>query len=145
MREFLFLLLVTLSTLNCLGIGYRATVPVHHPPSLYTLNERERGVVAPGYVTTRSSPYTKASIREWWGEPDRIETSTAGIERWIFKDKKIKWQGIIIGIFVPVPLMFPTHPVKCIFSFSNGVLIGVESSDLQFHFYGFIMGKESRF
>ena len=49
---------------------------------------------------------TKSHVFDAWGKPDRVDTSSQGNQRWIYKNG-IRWNGIVVFLGIPIPLLIP--------------------------------------
>lgn len=67
----------------------------------------------------------KATVRQGWGEPDRIEPR-GELERWIY-NKDVTWAGVLLfAVIVPIPLLVPVGHDHLAIDFRNDFLVNIE-------------------
>ena len=79
--------------------------------------------------------YSRADVLKAWGEPRSRETKD-GLEYWTY-DRELAWNGIVVWMFVPIPLLAPTGHRTTTLEFQGDVLVGAikEYGCVRFHFY----------
>jgi hypothetical protein len=131
---------------GCVGFGVFYKAPEEIKIDTVKISNGLRGEIYDYGVTPTS--YTKADIRQVWGEPDAI-TLTGGTEKWLYKGK-LSWGGVmVIAIVVPVPILVPVGRDSTELIFTGELLTGVVTDrEKRFSFFcGPVMngGKECGF
>jgi len=130
-----FLALIISITLlpGCVGIWAINNSEKTYEPEKVALGDR-------GHLSLKYPPkrLIKAEVVDKWGDPDeKVKESSS--ERWVYKQKKLSWAGLMPFIIVPIPLVIPTGHNKASLTFSEELLIKVKCEEQKIH-NGFICG-----
>jgi hypothetical protein len=69
---------------------------------------------------------TKDQVLDAWGKPDRVETSSQGSPRWIYKTG-IRWNGVVVFLGFPIPLVIPVGSDYMVVEYSGDSVAAVET------------------
>jgi hypothetical protein len=115
MKTVLILIIIVLIQ-GCAGVNL--SVLGEHKPNQIELAS-EPGNVS-GLFIKDEKTYTKSSVTELWGTPDKIVTSKDG-ETWMY-ERGVKWRGAVAWFLIPIPLAIPVGNNYALLNFKDDSL-----------------------
>ncbi len=75
----------------------------------------------------RSLPaFTREDVERVWGPPTRLERDGAEEERWTYVSSDLRWTGVELIVFVPVPLIVPVGHESVTLMMKDGLVVDAE-------------------
>ena len=130
-----------------IGVGYQHPKYVERKLSDFSINPNKRGELQIVAQNSSNHAHTQKEILDFWGAPEKNVLDKNGFEVWTYKDKKLIWQGPVLGLGFPLPLtVIPSGHYKTILTFKDSILVNAGEKTSGACFFGYGIGdKDSGF
>ncbi len=130
--RFVMMIAMSLTLQGCIGVGawtLGSRIESNDRPKI----DQTTGSIDLHKAGGDGNLQTGADLRAQWGAPDRVASSEAGKEEWIYKTDGLRWSGLVLYVVViPLPAMIPVGSQYVSFLIHDGHIESATRADWAF-------------